>query len=47
MDIIILTTIVLAGIVIESYLSERARRRPKSDDGVVDRLGRGRDPEEK
>ena len=46
MDIIILTTIVLAGIVIESYLSERARRRPKSDDGVVDRLGRGRDRDE-
>ncbi|MGD2148836.1 MAG: hypothetical protein PVH41_19240 [Anaerolineae bacterium] len=40
MDIIILTTVLLAGIALESYVAERARRRTRSDDRISDRLSR-------
>jgi len=46
MDIIILTTVVLAGIALESCIAERARRRSGSDDRILDRLSRRRDRDE-
>jgi hypothetical protein len=40
MDIVILTTFILAGVILESFISERARRRAGMDDTVTDRLAR-------
>jgi len=38
MDITILAAIILAGIALESFISERARRRAELKDSVSDRL---------
>ena len=46
MDIIILTTVVLAGIALESYFAERTRRRTGTDDGILDEFCRRRDRDE-
>jgi hypothetical protein len=37
MDIIILTTVILAGIALESFVSGRARRRAEVEDTMADR----------
>jgi hypothetical protein len=36
MDIVILSTIILAGIALESLVSERARRRTEHEDAIDD-----------
>jgi hypothetical protein len=40
MDIVILTTIILAGIAVESLISERARRRAGQENAMNDQLAR-------
>jgi hypothetical protein len=37
MDLIILTTVILAGIALESFISERARRRAEYGNSITDR----------
>jgi hypothetical protein len=41
MDIVILTAVILAGIALESLISERARRRKERQETKTDRLARG------
>ena len=45
MDILILTTVILTGIALESLIVARARKRAEHDDLIADRLARyaGRD----
>jgi hypothetical protein len=40
MDIIILTTVILAGIAFEGFLTERARRRAEHENTISDRAAR-------
>lgn len=40
MDILVLTTVVLAGIALEGFIFARARKRAEYEDSIADRLAR-------